>query len=140
MYLYALGLNKTLMSTDDISVIRNGTFMRGQFLTQFNGMYLYLDRIPIMFTGMSGRVVINQYGSRNPTIVVSQYNTSGLSQFWMNIYRDQNEDWVCYRNNTSYTLTQWKNIKYYANFDKSCFDFYQKYKRYVTVLIVNLRH
>ncbi len=40
MYLYGLALNKTLMSTDDISVIRNGTFMRGQFLTQFNGIVL----------------------------------------------------------------------------------------------------
>jgi len=77
-----------------------------------------------MFSGMSGRVVINQDGSRNPTIVVSQYNTSGLSQFWMNVYQDHNDDWVCYRNNTACTLTQWKNIKYYANFCKHCSIFY----------------
>jgi len=44
---------------------------------------------------MSGRVVINQYGSRNPTVVASQYNlSSGLSQLWINVYRDQNDDWV----------------------------------------------
>jgi hypothetical protein len=59
-----------------------------------------------MFSGMSGRVVINQYGSRNPTIVVSQYNTSGLAQLWINVYRDANNNWVCYRNNTAFTLTQ----------------------------------
>lgn len=43
---------------------------------------------------MSGRVVINQNGSRNPTIVASQYNTLGVSQLWMNVYRDANNVWV----------------------------------------------
>jgi hypothetical protein len=57
-----------------------------------------------MFSGMSGRVVINQYGSRNPTIVASQYNTSGISQLWMNVYRDESDDWVCYANDTKYSL------------------------------------
>jgi len=44
---------------------------------------------------MSGRVVINQNGSRNPTVVASQYNlSSGVSQLWINVYRDENNDWV----------------------------------------------
>jgi hypothetical protein len=44
---------------------------------------------------MSGRVVINQFGSRNPTLVASQYNiSSGVSQLWINVYRDESNDWV----------------------------------------------